>query len=54
LFASLVLCASAATAQEVKRTELQRHDLTGTNMEVVVSIVEAPPGALAAEALSQR
>ena len=32
-------------AQDVKRTELQRHDLTGTNMEVVVSIVEAAPGA---------
>jgi quercetin dioxygenase-like cupin family protein len=43
--ASLVLCASAATAQEVKRTELQRHDLTGTNMEMIISIVEAPPGA---------
>ena len=45
VLAGLVLSAGAATAQEVKRTELQRRDLTGTNMEVVVSIVEAPPGA---------
>ena len=35
-----------AQAQEVKRTEIQRHDLTGTQMEVIEAIVEAPPGAM--------
>jgi quercetin dioxygenase-like cupin family protein len=35
-----------ASAQQFKRTELQRHDLTGTNMEVIVATVEAPPGAV--------
>jgi quercetin dioxygenase-like cupin family protein len=35
-----------AQAQDVKRTEIQRHDLTGTQMEVIEAIVEAPPGAL--------
>jgi quercetin dioxygenase-like cupin family protein len=33
-------------AQESKRTELKRSDLTGTNMEVIVSISEFPPGAV--------
>jgi quercetin dioxygenase-like cupin family protein len=32
-------------AQESKRTELKRSDLSGTNMEVIVSISEFPPGA---------
>lgn len=31
-------------AQESKRTELKRSDLSGTNMEVIVSISEFPPG----------
>jgi quercetin dioxygenase-like cupin family protein len=35
-----------AQAQEVKRTEVQRHDLIGTQMEVIEAIVEAPLGAL--------
>jgi quercetin dioxygenase-like cupin family protein len=47
-FAGLTFCLAALPgavhAQELKRTELQRHDLTGTNMEVVVSLLEAPPG----------
>ena len=30
--------------EEVKRTELQRTDLTGTNMEVIVGITEIPVG----------
>jgi quercetin dioxygenase-like cupin family protein len=34
-------------AQESKRTEIQRHDLTGTNMEVIMAVVELPPGAVA-------
>jgi hypothetical protein len=38
--------AGLAQAQETKRTELKRSDLTGTNMEVVVGILEAPPGAV--------
>ena len=37
--------ASAASAQEIKRTEIKRSDLTGTNMEVIMAIVEIPPGA---------
>ena len=32
-------------AQSSKRTELTKGDLTGTNMEIVVSTVEVPPGA---------
>jgi len=40
-----VILSGAASAQQVKRTELKRSDLTGTNMEVIMSVVEAPPGA---------
>ncbi len=49
-----ILCASGAAflgfsgalgAAEMKRTELARHDLTGTNMEMIVSEVDVPPGA---------
>ena len=36
---------SVSHAQEAKRTELKRGDLTGTNMEVVVTVFELPPGA---------
>jgi quercetin dioxygenase-like cupin family protein len=48
-FAALVvvgisLC-GLAQAQTSKRTELTKGDLTGTNMEIVVGIVEVPPGA---------
>jgi quercetin dioxygenase-like cupin family protein len=35
----------AAQAQSSKRTELTKGDLTGKNMDVVVGIVEVPPGA---------
>lgn len=35
---------SFASAQEAKRTELKRQDLTGTNMEIIVQLVESPPG----------
>src|SRR5258705_281285 len=31
-------------AQGFTRTETQRHDLTGTNMEMIVATVEAQPG----------
>jgi quercetin dioxygenase-like cupin family protein len=40
----LAFAQTSAFAQETKRTELKRADLSGTNMEVIVSITEAPPG----------
>jgi quercetin dioxygenase-like cupin family protein len=43
---ALALQPGLAWGQQFKRTELQRHDLTGTNMEVIVATVEAPPGAV--------
>jgi quercetin dioxygenase-like cupin family protein len=48
LLAALLTVATSAvaSAQDVKRTELKRSDLTGTNMEVIMSVVEAPPGAM--------
>jgi hypothetical protein len=36
--------ATVAQAQEIKRTEIKRSDLTGTNMEVIMTVLEAPPG----------
>src|SRR5438105_4455091 len=36
---------AASQAQTSKRTELTRGDLTGTNMEVIVGVLEVPPGA---------
>jgi quercetin dioxygenase-like cupin family protein len=41
---ALITFFSAAQAQELKRTELKRGDLTGTNMEVLVQLLELPPG----------
>jgi hypothetical protein len=35
-----------AQAQEIKRVEIKRSDLTGTNMEVIMTVLEAPPGAV--------
>src|SRR5262245_11065111 len=35
---------SAASAQEARRTELKKADLTGTNMELIIGITEARPG----------
>ena len=35
----------AAQAQTSKRTELTKGDLTGKDMDIVVGIVEVPPGA---------
>jgi quercetin dioxygenase-like cupin family protein len=35
---------SAAFADEPKRTVLKRTDLTGTNMEIIVAVLEVPPG----------
>jgi quercetin dioxygenase-like cupin family protein len=47
IFLSSIFLACAANAEEVtsSRTELMKADLTGTNMEVIISIVEAKPGA---------
>jgi len=39
----LISIASTAFAQ-TNRTELKRADLTGTNMEIVISVLEVPPG----------
>jgi quercetin dioxygenase-like cupin family protein len=43
---SFALLASAAFAQtpQPNRTELKRADLTGTNMEIVIAVLEVPPG----------
>jgi hypothetical protein len=38
--------ASLAQAQEIKRTKIKRSDLTGTNMEMIMTVLEAPPGAV--------
>ncbi|MBV9455893.1 MAG: cupin domain-containing protein [Bradyrhizobium sp.] len=45
-FTSLMFVASTtAFAQSSKRTELTKGDLTGKDMDIVVGIVEVPPGA---------
>ena len=36
--------ASAALADEPRRTVLKRADLTGTNMEIIIAVLEVPPG----------
>ena len=33
-----------ALADEPRRTVLKRTDLTGTNMEIIVAVLEVPPG----------
>ncbi len=40
----VVAAISAAFADEPKRTVLKRSDLTGTNMEIIVAVLEVPPG----------
>jgi quercetin dioxygenase-like cupin family protein len=40
----VVFTLPAAFADEPKRTVLKRADLTGTNMEIIVSVLEVPPG----------
>jgi quercetin dioxygenase-like cupin family protein len=40
-----LMVSTTAQGQSSKRTELTKGDLTGTNMEIVVGIVEVPPGA---------
>lgn len=46
LATAFVVLAGGAVAQQPKRTELKKVDLTGTNMEIIVSIVEVPSGAM--------
>jgi quercetin dioxygenase-like cupin family protein len=46
LIAASTIGAHAALAQEVKRTELKHEDVPGTNLEVIVQLVETPPGAV--------
>jgi quercetin dioxygenase-like cupin family protein len=41
----VVSMVSAALADEPKRTVLKRADLTGTNMEIIIAVLEVPPGA---------
>ncbi len=51
LFRSIAITAlmfswtTCGSAQEIKRREISRADLTGTNMEVVLVETEIPPGA---------
>jgi hypothetical protein len=46
---ALVTALQAQEAKvEIKRTEIKRSDLTGTNMEVIMTVLEAPPGAILA------
>jgi len=40
----VVFTLSSALADEPKRTVLKRADLTGTNMEIIVSVLEVPSG----------
>lgn len=46
IFLSSIVLACAANAEDAAstRTELKRADLSGKNMEVIISIVEAKPG----------
>jgi quercetin dioxygenase-like cupin family protein len=41
----VVSMTSATLADDPKRTELKRSDLTGTNMEIIIAVLEVPPGA---------
>jgi quercetin dioxygenase-like cupin family protein len=43
LLASIVLIGQAH-ADGIKRTELKRADLTGKDMDVIVTVLEVPPG----------
>jgi len=46
LFALLACCVliGQAHAEGIKRTELKRADLTGKDMDVIVTVLEIPPG----------
>jgi quercetin dioxygenase-like cupin family protein len=40
----LSIAGSAFAQSAIKRTELKRGDLTGKDMDVIVTVVEVPPG----------
>jgi quercetin dioxygenase-like cupin family protein len=40
----VVFAIIAARADEPRRTVLKRSDLTGTNMEIIVAVLDVPPG----------
>ncbi|MCK1424686.1 cupin domain-containing protein [Bradyrhizobium sp. 180] len=44
IFATACLIGSASSQTSISRTELKRGDLTGKDMDVVVVVVEVPPG----------
>ena len=44
LTALLLLFSTTTAYAQTKLTELKRADLTGTNMEVIISVAEVPPG----------
>jgi quercetin dioxygenase-like cupin family protein len=41
---ALVVLVGQAHAEGIKRTELKKADLTGKDMDVIVSVIEVPPG----------
>jgi quercetin dioxygenase-like cupin family protein len=40
----LFMCLLSPAFAQTNRTELKRADLTGTNMEIIISVLEVPPG----------
>ena len=44
IFAAVCMVSSATAQSSITRTELKRGDLTGKDMDVVVVVVEVPPG----------
>ena len=49
VFLGCMIFSGMSLAQEAKRTEIKRADLTGTNMEIIVQLVESPPGTVLAK-----
>ncbi len=48
--ATVLFLSMASTAfAQTNRTELKRGDLTGTNMEIIISVLEVPPGSSIAQ-----
>jgi quercetin dioxygenase-like cupin family protein len=44
LAAALFFALTFAAQAQTNRQELKRADLTGTNMEIIISVVDVPPG----------
>lgn len=40
----LFLSMASTTLAQTNRIELKRGDLTGTNMEIIIAVLEVPPG----------